>query len=863
MTAIVCVLLTAAGCYLAFGLGHLWWLAWLAPVPVLWLAFGRTESWKAFLAAWAALALGLASLEHAYGGVLPAPVLALDILLPSLVFAAAVSGARRVAVALGPVAAMLAFGTLWAGLDLLLTLLPGIGSMLSPAGAEVGAPALIQIAALVGFAGVTFLLGTVAAGIALSGRTRNPTPILIAAGLLAANAAYGYWRISQPPMNTQRVALIDSNTYGYWAPSAHAHEPAAAVAAAALRVVDAYASQIESLRGQHVRLVVLPENIAPIDGTRRDQALAKLSAAANMTGATVVAGFESLVDGARRNVALAFAPGVSQPAVYEKRQLVPGLETRVFAPGTRPLALPDGTGVEICLDMDSPGMIRRDEVATRPEVLAVPASEIGTHGNWADLGTAADGWFHARDAMLRSVEDGVPMARSAGRGLLTLSDRYGRVIAESSTTAGFTTLVGNLPLAGHGGATLYDRIGDLFGWLCLTLGLSLVAASWRRGTRNATAVQGCAYALLSCALAMSLALPAAAHDGRVHAATSIPAPTYKVGVASRRFVPPEPYDWRDAQTHALIATVWYPAAPAAEEEPQWIGESPHPFARAGRAAPDAALASAPRRFPLIVMSHGTGGSALALAWLGTRLAAHGYIAVAVNHPGNNSLEPYTARGFTLWWLRAGDLSAVIDGMLADRRFGPRIDPRRIGAAGFSLGGYTMIEIAGGRTSPALFDFCRRHPRDRRCASPPEFPTLVSQVVTLLKSDATYRAEIAEAGESHRDPRVRAVFAIAPALGPAFVPASLHNISIPVEILAGTADTIEPVGVNARYFAAHIPGSRLILFPGAGHYTFFAICTATGRKALPGICTDVPGIDRQRIHEQAADRAVAFFSKRLR
>jgi hypothetical protein len=28
---------------------------------------------------------------------------------------------------------------------------------------------------------------------------------------------------------------------------------------------------------------------------------------------------------------------------------------------------------------------------------------------------------------------------------------------------------------------------------------------------------------------------------------------YKVGVMNRKFTPPEPYDWRDAKAHALIA----------------------------------------------------------------------------------------------------------------------------------------------------------------------------------------------------------------------------------------------------------------------------------------------------------------------
>jgi apolipoprotein N-acyltransferase len=72
------------------------------------------------------------------------------------------------------------------------------------------------------------------------------------------------------------------------------------------------------------------------------------------------------------------------------------------------------------------------------------------------------------------------MARSAGRGLLTLNDRYGRIVTATRTSGSFMTLVGNLPLDGRGGSTLYDRIGDAFGWLCLALGGGLVALSLRR-----------------------------------------------------------------------------------------------------------------------------------------------------------------------------------------------------------------------------------------------------------------------------------------------------------------------------------------------------------------------------------------------
>lgn len=114
-----------------------------------------------------------------------------------------------------------------------------------------------------------------------------------------------------------------------------------------------------------------------------------------------------------------------------------------------------------------------------------------------------------------------------------------------------------------------------------------------------------------------------------------------------------------------------------------------------------------------------------LGWLGTALASHGYIVAAVNHPGNNGVEPYTVRGFSTWWERARDLNVVIDNLLTDPTLGSHIDNERIGAAGFSLGGYAMIEIAGGITDPAAFkEFCASPRADGICKSPPEFPTLV-------------------------------------------------------------------------------------------------------------------------------------------
>jgi predicted dienelactone hydrolase len=183
------------------------------------------------------------------------------------------------------------------------------------------------------------------------------------------------------------------------------------------------------------------------------------------------------------------------------------------------------------------------------------------------------------------------------------------------------------------------------------------------------------------------------------------ASTYKVGQSSRVFHPGHARNWRAAKTEVLISTIWYPVSADATgvlEQPRIIGDPGHPLFEAGDTAVDAPISTTPKKFPVVMLSHGTGGSAMQLAWLGTQLARHGYIAVEVNHPGNNALEPYTAEGFVLWWERAIDPSDALDGLMSDSTFGPHVDTARVGAAGFSIGGYTVLELAGARTDQERF-----------------------------------------------------------------------------------------------------------------------------------------------------------------
>lgn len=461
MTSIICALLTAIGYYFSINLGEQWWLAWLAPIPILWLAFGQAPRWKVFLAAWLAYALGSSSMLRAYGGTLPALVMAEALLGPSLLFAGAVMAGRRLYRTHGPFAGMLAFACVFCALDFLVGFNQGGGAAQSPALSLVGAPALMQLAAFFGYPVLTFLIGFIPAGIAASVTSGRRAPAVVALVLFALNAGFGYWRILTPPETTMRVALIDSDDVMGKIHSADRD--------AALKAIDAYVNAMDGLANQQVQLVVLPENIAQIAPEWRDEAEGRLAAVATKLHATLVAGFNTTVGSASRNVSWAFDPGVSEPLVYEKRRLVPVLETKLYTPGPGPKVMENGIGLEICKDMDFPVMQRADAVATHPKLLAVPAWDF-----------VKDDFAHARPAVLRSVENGVPMARSARNGLLTLNDRYGRIVTKVRTVDGFSVVVGELPLAGRGGNTVYDRIGDVFGWGSVILALGLMLASRMR-----------------------------------------------------------------------------------------------------------------------------------------------------------------------------------------------------------------------------------------------------------------------------------------------------------------------------------------------------------------------------------------------
>lgn len=132
-------------------------------------------------------------------------------------------------------------------------------------------------------------------------------------------------------------------------------------------------------------------------------------------------------------------------------------------------------------------------------------------------------------------------------------------------------------------------------------------------------------------------------------------------------------------TRPLNVALWYPTGDS--DTVEMVGEN-----RVFYGIPvleDATPQAGP--FPLVVLSHGYGGSWRNLNWLAGELVSAGYVVAAPDHPGTTTFNRDPIQAGTLWE-RPRDLSRTIEAVLTDPSFAGQIDPARIAAIGHSLGG---------------------------------------------------------------------------------------------------------------------------------------------------------------------------------
>lgn len=340
--------------------------------------------------------------------------------------------------------------------------------------------------------------------------------------------------------------------------------------------------------------------------------------------------------------------------------------------------------------------------------------------------------------------------------------------------------------------------------------------------------------------------------------TAAPALVHPVGLMKRQYTDPDRQSWDTKEARPLNALVWYPAA-AGTIEKEWTVA----IFQAGHNAQGAPLSAIPTKLPLVVLSHGTGGSAAGLSWLAENLAKHEFIVAAVNHHGNTAAESSTRIEGTLnWWDRAQDVKVLIDRLLADPWIGPRIDIHRIGVAGFSIGGYTALASVGVRLSRSQFNtYCAV---EENCQLPPEMSTRYTKAdaMKLIHDDDRLNHAMERMEDSFEDPRIRSAFVMAPVAGFAMTQQSLKAVHVPVHIVVGKDDDQAVPETNAQPMARQIPGATLDLLPAGGHYVFLPTCNDRGKNFVKEICLDAPSVDRVALHAKVSSEALVFFQKTL-
>ncbi|WP_035349426.1 nitrilase-related carbon-nitrogen hydrolase [Edaphobacter aggregans] len=447
------------------GLNPVWPLMWSAMLPVLWFAL-RGSQWATAVAAVASTLLGGLSMWHYLHSVLGAPAVVWIAAygLGAVVMAAAVLLFRAL-VRRGRVwSALVAVPAMWVTCEYVRNLVTPHGSAGSFAYTQLRFLPFLQLASATGPWGMTFFLllfqSAVAIGIFLWGTERRLALRVVGVGVGAVVAVlvFGAVRLAAPQGKTIRVGLISSDE--------RAFATVADEGAPMEQLFRAYAAEAEKLAAQGAQAIVMPEKLGVVIEPEMSAMDGVLQATADKTGVAIVAGVVRVAKPLKYNEARVYVPHV-QVASYDKEHMLPPFESDL-EPGTSLTMLPrerGAIGVAICKDMDFARPARSYGEAGAG-VLLVPAWDFFVDDAW-----------HGHIAVMRGVEDGFSVVRSAKGGFLTVSDWRGRIVAEArSNSAPFATLIADVPAEHH--ATVYQRRGDWFAWVSVGLLVFVLLRVW-------------------------------------------------------------------------------------------------------------------------------------------------------------------------------------------------------------------------------------------------------------------------------------------------------------------------------------------------------------------------------------------------
>ncbi len=238
---------------------------------------------------------------------------------------------------------------------------------------------------------------------------------------------------------------------------------------------------------------------------------------------------------------------------------------------------------------------------------------------------------------------------------------------------------------------------------------------------------------------------------------------------------------------------------------------------------------------LAVLSHGNSGAPLLYRDLMAGLARSGFVVAAPEHPFNNRTDNSRSGTVANLSARPRHVRAVADWMFGDSPWAKHLDGDGYAAIGHSIGGYTVMALAGGRPHSA----------------PAESPDGRSTSIDVAA-----------------DERLRALVLLAPALVWFRQPGSLRSITQSILMLFGEQDHVFPPGyaeavVDATVADVGRPDSvthRVI--PGAGHYSFMSPYPEPMRQRSFPPSQDPPGFDREAFQPELIAQVSGFLERHL-
>lgn len=255
------------------------------------------------------------------------------------------------------------------------------------------------------------------------------------------------------------------------------------------------------------------------------------------------------------------------------------------------------------------------------------------------------------------------------------------------------------------------------------------------------------------------------------------------------------------------------------------------------------------RFPLVMISHGSGGSYLAHRTLGMYLAQNGFVVGMIGHPFNNRHNndlQYTLQNMIY---RPRHLRMATDEVCTHAQFKNHVEQENVAIIGHSVGGYTALALAGGAPhTHALVSLCQKP----ASADEPYW-------IALLRKNRITSQPIAVA----TDRRVKALVLLGPDVSLFTSEGALCEVHVPVLLLVAENDYMpqETIDVLNNGLPERAPLTHRVV-KNAGHYSFLGPFPEAIKSQVGEAANDPAGFDREQFHRELHEEVLRFLRKAL-